>query len=914
MEVDKIEANSIPEKQAAYTLSVDEVLKAYESFSYGLKQSEAAVRLEQHGRNALPEAAGSTLFQLILSQFLSPLIYVLLAAAVISLLLEEFADAGFIFGVLVINAVIGVIQEFHAQKSAEALRSMVSDHATVMRDGDTFEISTDELVPGDIVLLESGSKIPADIRLVHSFGLEVDESLLTGESAAVNKRSDIELEPDTPMADRINMLYSGTIVSRGRGQGVVTSTGLKTELGYLAQMLGSSEEVKAPLVLRMEKFTIGIAIALGTVVTILAAIEFQHGTGWHEIFMVSVALAVSAIPEGLPVALTVALAIGMNRMSRRNVIIRRLVAVESLGSCTVIASDKTGTLTMNQLSVGKVVIPGSSEWEITGKGDIPEGGAISSGSSLSDEEDLLLEKICQTAVLCNEGILSQRDGEWVTHGDAVDVALLIMAHKMGVIQAPTQNRHPLIAQIPYESERGFAATLHGDATEGHLFVKGALEQLIPMCSQMEQAGASVPLDAEVAMREMEILAEQGYRTLALAQGTLPGNSPDELDHKHLKGLTLLGIVAMSDPLRVESQAAVYACRQAGIRTCMITGDHPSTAFAIAQEIGLAEHINQVVTGHDLKTVDGDDNKHAFDELVAGSNVFARVEPRQKASIVHSLQRAGHFVAVTGDGANDAPSLTAAHVGVAMGKRGTDVAKECSDLVITDDNFASIVAGVEEGRIVYRNIRKVIFLLISTGAAELVLFFLAMLAGQPLPLTAVQLLWLNLVTNGIQDVALAFEPGEGNEMKQPPRDPDEPIFNRIMIERTLISAAVMGALAFLVFQYLYSLGMELESARNSTLLLMVLFENVHVFNCRSEGRSLFLHNPLRNRLLLFGTLAAQLIHIGAMYWSPMAGLLHIQPVSLDHWFELLGIALSMLVVMELHKWLHRQWGIYSKLPK
>ena len=893
-----------------YTRSVKEALDIYGSSSNGLRQSEAAVRLEEYGPNALPEPAGTTLFQLILRQFLSPLIYVLLVAAVVSLLLDELADAGFIFAVLVINAVIGVIQEFHAQKSAEALRNMVSDRAVVMRGGDTFEIEANELVPGDIILLESGGKVPADARLIHCFGLEVDESLLTGESVTVNKRSDSELDPETPMADRINMLFSGTIVARGRGHGVVTATGLQTEIGHLAQALSSAEEVKAPLVQRMEKFTIGIAMVLGFVVLLLAAIEFQHGTGWHEVFMLSVALAVSAIPEGLPVALTVALAIGMNRMSHRNVIIRRLVAVESLGSCTVIASDKTGTLTLNQLTVRRVVIPGSGEWEITGEGDLPEGGAISSTGSLSAEEDLLLEKICQTAVLCNEAVLSKRDGEWVTHGDAVDVALLIMAHKMGVIQAPTQNSHPLLAQIPYESERGFAASLHGDGTEGDLFVKGALEQLLPMCSEIALPGGSQPLNIEMAMSEMEKLAEQGYRTLALAHGALPGMPPEEIEHDHLKGLTLLGIVAMIDPLRMESQAAVFACQQAGIRTCMITGDHPSTAFVIAREIGLAETVDQVVTGHDLKALEGED-KRAFDELVANSNVFARVEPGQKAAIVHSLQRAGHFVAVTGDGANDAPSLTAAHVGVAMGKLGTDVAKECSDLVITDDNFASIVAGVEEGRIVYRNIRKVIFLLISTGAAELVLFFLSMLAGLPLPLTAVQLLWLNLVTNGIQDVALAFEPGEGNEMKQPPRDPNEPIFNRIMIERTLISAAVMGTLAFLTFQYLFSLGMELETARNSTLLLMVLFENVHVFNCRSETRSVFSHNPLRNRLLLFGTLTAQLIHIGAMYWPSMAGLLHIHPVTMDHWLELLAIALSMLVVMELHKWLHRQWGLYSK---
>jgi len=418
----------------------------------------------------------------------------------------------------------------------------------------------------------------------------------------------------------------------------------------------------------------------------------------------------------------------------------------------------------------------------------------------------------------------------------------------------------------------------------------------------------VPLDAAMLERQAEAMAGNGFRILAFAHAVVPARTDlESFGRNDLQGLTLLGLVGMIDPLRDEVKAAVAACHRAGIRACMITGDHPSTAYAIARELDLAERPEQVVTGSRIREAEGL-GEAELDRLVAGANVFARVEPSQKVAIVQALQRAGHFVAVTGDGANDAPALNASHVGVAMGMRGTDVAKESADLVIADDHFASIVAGVEEGRIAYRNIRKVIFLLISTGAAELVLFFLSLAFGLPLPLTAVQLLWLNLVTNGIQDVALAFEPREGNEMHQPPRRPAEPIFNRMMVERTLLSALVIGVLAFLTFQTLLAGGMEIAAARNSTLLLMVLFENVHAFNSRSESRSVFYHNPLANPLLLYGTVTAQLIHIAAMYVPGLNTILDIQPVSLLQWLELLPVALLVLLAMEMHKWLRHTWPV------
>ena len=895
-----------PDEHASYAVAADEALAAMQSSRHGIAQSDAAARLIQYGPNQLPEAESPGLFRLFLSQFLSPLIYVLLAAAVVSIFLAEFADAGFIFAVLVVNAIIGMVQEYNAQRSAEALRRMVPARAMVMRDGESFEINAADLVPGDIVLLEGGHKVPADIRLLQEFDLEVDESLLTGESVPVEKDANAILAADTPMAERLNMIFSGTLVNRGRGRGVVVATGLATEVGRIAEGLGAEASAKPPLILRMERFTMGIATALGFAVLVLAAVELYNGIGWQEIFMVSVALAVSAIPEGLPVALTVALAIGMNRMARRNVIVRKLVAVEALGSCTVIASDKTGTLTMNQLTVRYVAMPLSPPWQMTGESLSPDGAIVSDYGALSDSEELHLEHLCRAAVLCNEGFFGRRGEAWTGHGDAVDVALLVMAHKAGMTQAETLNHYPMKAAIPYESEFGYAASLHQDGDRDLVLVKGALERLLPMCSHMASAAGDMPIDIAAVEQQMEMLAGEGARIIAFAHAT-PSGAVDASDfgRGHLRGLTLLGMVGMIDPLRPEAQAAVRACHQAGMRVCMITGDHPITALAIARELHLAEHPEQVISGRQLLEAEADEE--AIDALVARANVFARVEPRQKVLIVKALQRFGHFVAVTGDGVNDAPALVASHVGVAMGKRGTDVSRESSDLVLTDDNFSSIVAGVEEGRVAYRNIRKVIFLLISTGAAELVLFFLAMLFNLPLPLTAVQLLWLNLVTNGIQDVALAFEPAEGNEMKQPPRRPSEPIFNRMMIERVMISAMVIGLLAFVVFQFLMSHGMSLEEARNSTLLLMVLFENVHAFNSRSESKSVLTHNPLGNPLLFFGTLTAQAVHIAAMYTPGLSTVLGAQPVTLNHWLELLAVASCILLTMEIHKWLRFVWS-------
>jgi len=875
----------------------EELLSALASTGHGLSCQESLERISRYGSNALPRSKPPSVFMVFLHQFASPLIYVLGVAAFVSLLIQEYSDAGFIAAVLLLNAIIGTVQEYSAQQAAEALNELVTTSCRVLRTGDAYEVSAEELVPGDILLLESGDRVPADIRLLTCRDLEVDDSLLTGESMAVLKDAEQLLERDAALGDRCNMAFAGTMVSRGRGKGLVVGTALATELGRIASVVLGKSAAKAPLLVRMEKFTHWVALLVVIAAVLMAAVALSRGMPLSEIFLLAVALAVSAIPEGLPVALTVALAIGMRRMAKRNVIVRKLMAVESLGSCTYIATDKTGTLTVNQLTARRIIVPGSIPWEVTGESLEPEGRVITPSGQISTAEEAILQQIFQVSVLSNEGFLGRRDGGWVHHGDAVDVALLVLAHKAGITHTEMVDACPVLSNVPFESERLYSASLNSVDGSPKAFVKGALERVLPMCTQMLTTDGIREIDQEWLQQQTYELASDGYRVIALASGSVEMGEDEELNDNHLQALTLVALVGMIDPLRPEASDAVARCRDAGIEVAMVTGDHPATALSIARELGLAEVGQQAVTGPQLKQAQDDDER---EQLVNQSHVFARVEPQQKLDIVQSLQGSGHFVATSGDGANDAPALRAANVGVAMGKSGTDVARETADLIITDDNFASIVAGVEEGRIAYANVRKVIFLLISTGAAELVLFTLALLADLPLPLHAVQLLWLNLVTNGIQDVALAFEPGEGNELKYTPRSPQELIFNRLMIERVVLSALVIGIVAFIIFKWLLVSGASVDEARNGTLLLMVLFENVHVFNSRSETLSAFLHNPLRNPLLLFGTALAQLIHIGAMYTPWISGVLHIQPVSLELWTELLIMAMTVLVAMEAHK--------------
>ncbi|MDN7012085.1 HAD family hydrolase [Methanoculleus sp. FWC-SCC3] len=881
--------HALPAEDAAETLaSPDE----------GLTDAEVARRRRIFGENALPQKRPPTVLEVFLRQFTSPLIYVLLAAGIISTLFADFTDAAFIFIVILINAVIGTFQEVKAERSATALQEMLKIHARVRRDGREATVPAEDLVPGDRLILESGDRVPADVRSVRAQSLAVDESLLTGESHAIQKRPDA-LDASLPLADRLNMLYAGSTIMSGRTTGVVVATGQNTEIGQIAETVTASEMGKPPLVLRMEDFSRKISIAVLAATGVLAIIVLGQGVPPLEVFFLAVALAVSAIPEGLPVALTVALSIATSRMAGRNVIVRFLAAVESLGSCTLIASDKTGTLTVNQQTARVVALPTGEMFSVTGAGYAGEGEVLDgSGDLVAGSARDRIEHLARAATISNEAGLERTDeGDWTHRGDAIDVAFLALTYKLGLDPAGIRESAPAVAEIPFESERRYAAVWYQEGEETLVAVKGAAETVIPSCRTMAGGpDGSMPLDPDRVQGDLETLTSRGYRVLAVARGRAEGEVSAE--NPKLPPLELLGLVGFIDPIRPDVPDAVRRCRNAGVDVVMVTGDHPATALAIARELDIADSPDRVVTGAEL----GDDEVPTFSKFidrVQGARVFARVTPLQKLRIVEAYRESGAFVAVTGDGVNDAPALRSANIGVAMGS-GTDVAKDTASLIVTDDDFASIVAGIEEGRYAYDNVRKVVYLLISTGFAEVLLFMLALIIGLPLPLLAVQLLWLNLVTNGIQDVALAFERGEPGVMNRPPRRPEEGIFNLVMIEEVLISGTVIALVAVGTWYWLLSNGWDEFAARNLIVLLMVLFENFHVFNCRSEYRSTFRVPISRNYFLIAGVVAAQGIHILALYIPVIQDILQLQPVSPVEWFLLLVLASSVVVVMEIFK--------------
>ncbi len=866
----------------------------------GLSRAEAARRLAVHGPNKLPEPAPPTILATFLRQFLNPFIYILIAAGLVSLAIGQTPSAVFIGVVLLLNAVIGAVQEHSAQKSASALRALVRGRAHVVREGLAQTIDAEQVVPGDLVLLASGERAPADVKLIAAQSLAVDESMLTGESLAVAKNAEAGSAPDAPLSERHDICFAGSIVTQGRGRGIVVATGLDTEIGGIAQSVGRERISEPPLMIRIRRFTYQVAVAIGlAILALVALMALTGGYTGRDMIMMGVGLAVSTIPEGLPAALTVALAIGMRRMAARNVIIRKLSAVEALGSCTFVCSDKTGTLTVNELTIKKAALPGGALFEVTGAGVSP-GGAI-----LGDRVERL-QALCVTGVLANESHLDYSGGEWVSNGDIVDVAFLVFAKKLGLSVSALRARQKQLDLVPYESERAFSASLNQAGDGAYLHVKGSPEKMLALCDRMRTAEGVEPIDRPRLTAQFEAMASEGYRIIALAQR--PAGAGAALDQ--LNDLVFLGMVAMIDPIRPEARDAVARGRAGGVAVAMVTGDHPATARAIAGDLGLSDADAPVGTGAMMRAAEASatgpaEADAAIDALVRDARVFARIEPAQKERIVDSLIRAGHFVAVTGDGVNDAPAMRRANAGVAMGKNGADVAKEAADLILTDDNFASIVAGVEEGRVVYNNIRKVIALLIATGFSALLLFFLTVLAGLPMPLLAVQLLWLNLVANGLQDVALAFEPKDGGELTKPPRRPDEPIFERHVIEHVLVAGGAMGLLAFLVFSELIASGAAVDEARNLTLMLMVLFGNLHALSSRSEHRSAF-RNPLsRNLFLALAIPGAQLAHIAATYAPGVSDVLQLSPVSLSQWTALLAIAGLLLAVEEAHKWTLRR---------
>jgi P-type Ca2+ transporter type 2C len=901
-------AFEIPEKASWHALSAEETLKRLRTSEDGLTPEEVLKRREHFGRNHLPGKKPPGLFSIILHQFKSPLIYILIVAGAVSLFLGENMDAAFIMAVLLLNSGIGAWQEWRAEQSAAALQELLVVKARVRRDGEEETLSADELVPGDIVELESGKRVPADLRLLEARNLTVDESLLTGESMAVEK-STSAVDEETGVSDRTGMVFAGSAVTSGRGLGVVAATGLQTEVGRISETVTESTGGKPPLLIRMERFAHRISYVVVGASLLLALVAFWQGRALSEVFFLAVALAVSAIPEGLPVALTVALSVATTRMARRKVIVRKLAAVESLGSCQVIASDKTGTLTVNQQTAALIQDSGGNRFSVSGEGYKGEGSVErEDGESPGEKATALLEDLARAAILCNEGSLLKEGEEWRHEGNAMDVALLALGIKLGLDPEEVRKEHPIEAEIPFESENRYAAVFYRRNGGTDVAVKGAAEKVVSLCRKVRTSeGGDDDIDAEDIEKESLRLAEEGYRVLAVASARVedgsPGENPTEED---LPPLTLLGLVGFIDPLRPEAKEAVTACRKAGLDVIMITGDHPATAAAIARDLGIADEESDIITGDALEEW-GDTDSQDYIKAVSSHHVFARVSPIEKLHLVEGLVNGGVFVAVTGDGVNDAPALQRANIGVAMGS-GTDVAKDTAEMIVTDDSFASIVAGVEEGRHAYANVRKVIYLLISTGAAEVLLFLLAILTRMPLPLFAVQILWLNLVTNGIQDVALAFEGGEPGAMRRPPRKPTEGIFNRLMVEQTLVSGLVMGLTAFGSWAWMLANGWPEETARNTLLMLFVLLQNVHVFNCRSEYESAFRVPLSRNWILMAGVLAAHGLHILALHLPVMQVILRTEPVSPARWAVLLLLALPLLGVMEIYKRVRaRKWS-------
>jgi Ca2+-transporting ATPase len=879
--VDSMARQAWPEAMDWHALSRGAVLEQLATREDGLTHTEAAARLERCGRNTLPAKPPPGAFEVALRQLKSPLIYVLLAAAAAAAALGDFSDAAFIGVVLLLNSSIGGWQEWRAELQSQGLQQLLRIRATVLRDGESLEIDGAEVVPGDVVALESGQRVPADLRLLDTQGLEVEEALLTGESLPVLKDAGWTCAAAAGPADCRNMAFAGTTVTRGRGHGVVVATGARTSVGRLAIAISAAEAGKPPLVERMERFSRVIAVAVILAAVFVGAVAvLLHGASVVTMFMFGVAMAVSAIPEGLPVAITIALAIAARRMAGRNAIIRRLPAVEGLGSCTLIASDKTGTLTCNELTVQEVLLPDGAHWKVTGVGYEPAGSFeyVSPDGEEADAGDLL--PLLEVAVACNEGDLHRRGEKWSWRGDPTDIALLAMAEKGGLDREQFLVAYPVVNAIPFEPEHRFAASFHRDGDATWIATKGAPERVLAMCELGDEERRWV----QAAAVDM---ASRGRRVLALAAGRLPrvvvpGEMPEEP-----AGLRFVGLVGLIDPLRPEVAEAVRRCVAAGIRVIMVTGDHPVTALAIARELGIASQPSEVVHGPDLRAGDA----QLLRRSIEAGRVYARVTPDQKLSIVRAAQDAGHFVAVTGDGVNDAPALRHANIGVAMGRGGTDVARDASDVVLGDDNFATIVAGVEEGRIAYQNIRNVVYLLVAAGTAEVLTICSAVLLGLPLPFLPAQLLWLNLVTNGIQDVALAF--------------------NRLMVERVLLGGAWMALLCLTAYSLMLAADVAVPEARNAVMLLMVLLQNVDAFNARSETRSAFRIPFSSNPLLVFGVAGALLSHVAVMHLPLMQKVLDIGPVSGATWLVLGATAMSLLAVMELQK---ISWRWRSRRPQ
>lgn len=863
-------------------LNKKELLKKLNTSASGLKVSEAGKRINKYGLNELPEEKQNSLFSIFLSSFNDPIIYVLLVAAILSFAVKETLDACAILFIILVDAIVSTIQEYNANKNSLALKNLIKLHTKVIRGNKYYEIESKYIVPGDIIVIEPGTKMSADVRILESKNLVVDESILTGESIGVEKSAS---ETKSNVKQKKNILYSGTSVITGYGIGVAEYTGLNTELGKIAQKVTTSEDEKSPLTIRMEKFSKQITLIIIIVSIIIGLVLVLKGNKLFDIFISVIALSVSAMPEGLPLAITMALTIGSNKMGKKNVIVKKLNCVESLGSCTVIASDKTGTLTVNEQTAKRILLFDGSEYEVTGSGYEINGEIRPLNNSKISEA----KRIAKLGFINNEAVFEKDiNGEYKKLGDSIDIAFKVLAQKSGSIV----NEDIIIDKIPYESENKYSAVFYKEKSEVRCTAKGSVEVIIDFCKNIKKE------EKEKIMNQNEYLASRGYRVIALCDGVIKENS--KYTEEDIKNLDFIGLVGFIDPVRKEAKESVRKCKMAGIKVLMITGDHALTALEVAKELRIADSREEVATSEELENLINNDED--FDNYIKNKTVFARVTPLQKLKIVESLKRQGEFVAVTGDGVNDAPAIKAANIGIAMGS-GTDVAKETAKMIIMDDNFSSIVNGIEEGRNAYANIRKISLFLLSCGLAEVLFFILAIIFNMPIPLVAIQLLWLNLVTDGLQDMALSFEREPDTIMKEKPRNPKEGLFDKSLVTSLLISGLYMGIVVFGIWVFMIKvLNIDILVARGYILLLMVFMQNFHVFNCRSERKSVFENKLKNNKILAFSIISSLLLQIIVMEIDPLANLLQTTSIPYLHMLILILLACPIIFVMELYKYL------------
>lgn len=879
-----------------HNLSTSEALEALGSRRSGLATGEVSSGRLRYGPNELKGKKKTPPAIVFLRQFLSPLIYVLMVAAVISLIVEHFIDAGVILGVLFLNAAIGFIQETRAEKAMEALIQMAAPKARVRRDGDIKVIPAREIVPGDIMLLETGDKIPADARLIEVSNLKVNEAMLTGESMPVDKCTDA-IREDSPMPERKNMVHMGTIVNYGRATAMVVRTGMATNIGQIATAIQEIKPEKTPLQKNISKLSRYIVVLFLGICALLVAVGVLKGLDWLEVFLLAVAAAVSAIPEGLPAVVTVVLAVGMHIMARRNAIIRKLVAVETLGSATVICSDKTGTLTRNEMTVQRMYVDGQTI-EVTGEGYIPRGEFRRDGQMIDPQNEPPLNLILRIGALCNDSFLTRRDNDDCCdiYGDPTEGALLVAATKAGMNKEKLEKAFPRLDEIPFQSEKQYMATLHPRDGGRVVYVKGSVERLLALSKFRLNAERVVPLtekDADSVMQANDAMARQALRVIATAYAELPSELEDLKDEYIRGNLVFVGLAGMADQPREEAKEAVRLCRQAGIRVVMITGDHKVTAESIARQLDLPA--GRTVTGLELQQMSAEE----LYEQVEDISVFARIEPLHKLRIVNALKSHNHVVAMTGDGVNDAPALKAANIGIAMGITGTDVAKEGSDMILADDNFASVVAAVEEGRVIFNRLRNVLFFLLSTNLGELLALTLALLFVGKAPLLAVQIIWVNLVTDTTAAVPLGLEPKVGDELKQPPRHPGVGIVFPGLLLRIAFMATLMSVGVFLIFRWAEP-RMSIEEARTITFCTIVAFEWFRAFNARSGRYTIFRLGVFRNRWLLMSTAVAVSLQLLVIYAPFMQVAFSTVPLTLGQWGIALLAGVSLFIIEETRK--------------